>query len=114
MSLQNQTKVIRTILNSATHDIDSLFLKNRNIIDNYYKLANKSNANTENIVMAIFTIVISELGEDISLLNDAINYGKHGIVHPQILSTSKPIEGFKQFKEENNEKFSIQLIEENY
>ena len=117
-SIQNQTKVIRTILNSAANDVDSLFLKNRNIIDNYNKLANKSNENTANIAMAnkitILTIVISELSEDISLLINAINDGKHGIIHPQILPPSKLIEGFKQFEEENNEKHSIQLIEENY
>lgn len=118
MSLQNQTKVIRTILNSAAHDVDSLFLKNKNIIDSYNKLANKTNENIENIVMAnqvtIMTVVISELSEDISLLIDAINDGKHGIIHPQILPPTTLIEGFKQFEEENNEKHGIQLVEENY
>ena len=48
------------------------------------------------------------------MLINAINDGKYGIIHTQILPPSKLIEGFKQFEEENNEKHSIQLTEENY
>ena len=62
----------------------------------------------------LITKVISELIEDISLLIDPINDGKHEIIQPQILSLSKFIEAFKQFEEENNEKHSIQLVEENF
>ena len=60
------------------------------------------------------TISIEEIGEDTNLLINAINEGKHGIVHPQLLTPKQLIEELKKLEEEQSFKYPVRLVEYNY
>lgn len=59
-------------------------------------------------------IVLTELSEDINTVIDAINDGKHGIIHPQVLTPSTLINELRQFEKHYNMKYSLALTETNY
>ena len=59
-------------------------------------------------------ISITEYSEDLNLPIDATNDGKHGIVHPQILTPEILIQELRIPEEVNNQKYLIKLLLENY
>ena len=59
-------------------------------------------------------ISITEYSEDINLIIDAINDGKHGIAHTQILTPEILIQELRTLEEVNNQKYLIKLLLENY
>lgn len=88
-SINNQTRIIKSILNYASLDINKLeeFNKRMNSV------INSTNDNTNNIFISSqltnCMIVLTELSEDINTLIDVVNGGKHGIIHPQVLTTNQ-------------------------
>ena len=52
-------------------------------------------------------MIVDELSEDINLLINAINNGKNGIVHPQLLTPDILILEMKEFEEKLNVKYTI-------
>ena len=82
------------------------------------KMINETNTNTRSIIMnnqiTICTLSLQELSEDINLLIDSINDGKHGIMHPQILTPKIFLNWLYDFEHHNNVKYQIPLKEENF
>ena len=58
-------------------------------------------------------ISITEYSEDLNLIIDAVNDGKHGIIHPQILVPKILIQELRTL-EVNTQKYPIKLLLENY
>ena len=117
-SITNQTKVIKTILNSASHDIQILNEHSKANVERLNKMINETNTNTRSIIInnqiTICTLSLQELSEDINLLIDSINDGKHGIIHPQILTPKIFLNCLYDFEQHNNMKYQIPLKEENF
>ena len=115
--ISNQTKIIKLLLNSASTDLNTLELHSRENVNRFNQLANGTNKNTQNLAIAnqimIFMMIINELSEDINLLINAINDGKTGIVHPQLLTPNVLILEMKEFEEKLNVKYTIPLKESN-
>ena len=57
---------------------------------------------------------MQELSDDINLLIDSINDGKHGTIHPQILTPGTFLNALYDFEQHNNIKYQIPLKEENF
>ena len=117
-SITNQTKVIKTILNSASHDIQILNEHSKANVERLNKMINGTNTNTGSIIInnqiTICTLSLQELSEDINLLIDSINDGKHCIIHPQILTPKIFLNCLYDFEQHNNVKYQIPLKEENF
>lgn len=64
--------------------------------------------------IASVEILIAEYSEDLNLIIDAINDGKHGIVHPQILTPDVLVRELRQIEEIVNQKYPIKLTTANY
>ena len=117
-SIFNQTRIIKTFLNSTSHDLITLNEHSRQNVEKYNRLVSQTNSNTKNIAISnqitLCTLELTELSDDVNLLIDAINDGKHGIIHPQILTPTTFMNGFREFEEHNSEKYQIKLDESNY
>ncbi|XP_043479473.1 uncharacterized protein LOC122509439 [Leptopilina heterotoma] len=117
-TIGNQTRIIKTLLNTASHDLQLLNKESGSLIEQLNQLANSTNANARNMIIAnilsICTIAVSEYSEDINLIINAINDGKHGIVHPQILTPNMLIGELQRIEEDTNSKYPIKLIPQNY
>ena len=117
-SIGNQTIVIRNLLNSASHDIQQMNSATQNRLDELNRLVNATNRNQQNMHLANqllgCTISIEENSEDTNLLINAINDGKHGIVHPKLLAPKQLIEELKKLEKEQNLKYPVRLVEYNY
>ena len=87
-SIANQTIIMRTLLDSTSHDIYKMSQQTRSRLDDFNALVNATNKNIQNLQLAnkllACTITIQEISEDVNLLINAINDGKHGIIHPQL------------------------------
>ena len=59
-------------------------------------------------------ISITEYSENLNLIIDVINNGKHGIVHPQILTREIFIQELRTLEEVNYQKYPIKLLLEKY
>ena len=116
--ISNQTKVIKLLLNSATTDLNTLELHSKENVNCLNQLANGTNKNTQNLASAnqitVCMMIVDELSEDINLLINAINDGKNGIVHPQLLTPDILILEMKEFEEKLNVKYTIPLKESNF
>ena len=114
----NQTKVIKSLLNSASTDLNTLELHSRENFNRLNQLANETNKNTQNLAIAnqitVCMMIVDELSEDINLLINAINGGKNGIVHPLLLTPDILILQMKEFEEKLNVKYTIPLKESNF
>ena len=117
-TIQNQTTMIKTLLNSTSHNLANLQEHNKENVERYNRLTNHTNPSTRNLFLAhqlaICSIISGEIGDDIEIMVDAINDGKHGIVHPLLLQPRDPIKSLRSFEEHYNEKYPISLTEENY
>ncbi|XP_051167384.1 uncharacterized protein LOC127285425 [Leptopilina boulardi] len=117
-SLGNQTRIIRTLLNSASHDLKNLNEHSQNRTLQLNQIINSTNQNNKQILItnliSTAEITIAEYSEDLNLMIDAINDGKHGIVHPQILTPAILIQELRHIEESSNHKYPIKLIGDNY
>ena len=117
-TIQNQTKIIKTLLNSASHNLANLQDHNKENVEQYNRLTNHTDTNTKNLFLAhqlaICSIMSGKIGDYNEIMVDAINDGKHGIVHPLLLQPRVLIKSLKSFEEHYNKKYPISLIEENY
>ena len=59
-------------------------------------------------------MILTELSKDINLVIDVINDGKHGIIHPQLLTPRILITELREFEETLGVKYPIPLKETNY
>lgn len=105
-------------MNSASHDLMTLNAETQTRMKQLNQLINSTNQNSKEIVITNLIsgteIAVAEYGEDLNLIIDAINDGKHGIVHPQILTPAILIQELRHIEEKNNQKYPIQLVDENY
>ena len=110
--------MIKTLLNSASHNLANLQEYSKENVERYNRLTNHTNTNTRNLFLAhqldICSIISGEIGDDIEIIIDAINDGKHGILHPLLLQSRDLIKSLTSFEEHYNEKYPISLTEENY
>lgn len=85
---------------------------------NFDKMTALVNNNTQNLYIAnhitMCAIILQVLSEDIQLLINAINDGKHGIVHPQLLTLETLLTSLKEFEDKFNKKYSIPLKDVNF
>ena len=117
-SIVNQTKIVKTILNSASHDIQILNEHSKANVERLKKIINETNTNTRSIIInnqiTNCTLSLQELSEDINLLIDSINDGIHGTIHPQIMTPKMFLNCLYDFEQHNNAKYQIPLKEENF
>ena len=117
-SIANQTIIMRTLLDSTSHDIHKMNEQTRSRLDELNGLVNATNKNLQNLQLAnqllACTISIQEISEDVNLLINAINDGKHGIIHPQLLTPKQTISEMKKLEEEQNIMYPVKLTEYNY
>lgn len=59
-------------------------------------------------------LIIDELSEDINLLINAINDGKRGIIHPQVLTPQTLIDEMREFESKFDIRYAIPLKETNF
>lgn len=71
------------------------------------------NNNMQNLFISnqitMCTMLWDELSEHINLIIDAINDGKHGIIHPQLLTPRILIVELKEFEDILNVKYQMPL-----
>ncbi|XP_043461560.1 uncharacterized protein LOC122498077 [Leptopilina heterotoma] len=117
-TLGNQTRMIKSWLSSTSHDLQLMKDHSISSVSELNNILNATNANQQNLlisnIITLCSMAISELSEELNLIIDAINDGKHGIVHPQILTPSILIRELKQFEDSSNTKYPIRLITQNY
>ena len=74
-------------------------------------MINHINNNTRNILISnqiiMCAMVLGELSEDSNLVIDAINDGKHEIIHPQLLTPRIFLDALKEFEESLSTKYPI-------
>ena len=106
-TIQNQTKTIKMLLNSASHNLANIQEHSKENVERYNRLTNHTNTNIRNLCLAhhlaICSIISRAIGDDIEIMVDAINDGKHGIVHPLLLQPRDFIKYLKSFEKHNNE-----------
>ena len=74
----------------------------RNLSNGINKATQENFINSKLLVAAV---LIDEINEDIHMETNAINDGKHGIIHPQILTPAMLKETIKEF--ENSQRTRI-------
>lgn len=117
-TIGNQTRILKTLLNSASHDLEVLNEQSEGQVNRLNTIINATNINQRNLIVAnmivLCSIAIEELYDDLNLIINAVNDGKHGIIHPQILTPSILIQELQQIEEETNSKYPIRLTPQNY
>ena len=76
-----------------------------------------NNAIQENFInskLVVAAVLIDKINEDIDLAINAINDGKHGIIHPQILTPAMLKETIKEFKNNQRTRYHFDNSEDNY
>lgn len=113
-AIVNQTHIIKILLNTASQDYNKNHLQSEKNL----KLIGKVKDNERNIYIenqiAILSIMLIEINEDINTVTMAIAEGKHGIVHPQMLPPTTLVDGIKALEKQNNIKYTIQAELGNY
>lgn len=88
--VRNQTTIVKGIISSFSDSIQSLSNDTQKLSDGLYKTAILAKDNTQNIAIssqvALLETLIDEYSENLNNILNAVNDGKQGIVHPQILS----------------------------
>ena len=104
---QNKAREIRSILNSS-YNPGFLLSDSKDNIEEFNRLTEGANNNTKNIIISdqitIIAMLVDELSQDVSLLINSINDGKHGILHQLILTFSTLLEALKDFGNKYNTK----------
>lgn len=117
-AISNHTKILKLLLDSSSHDYRSLneqVTADRMIAQ---QLQDGMNNNTRDIYVSnkllIATLLIDELSEDIDTAISAINDGRHGIVHPQILTPKILKETIMEFETAQRIRYHLDSSENNY
>lgn len=117
-AISNQSQIIKTILNSTSYNVNFLIEQSKVNLHNFDTMTKLVNNNTRNLFIAnhltMCAIILQELSEDLQLLIDAINDGKHGIVHPQLLTPETLLNALGEFEEKFDTKYSVPLKEVNF
>ena len=116
--LRNHTKILKLILDSSSVNHKELLNNQmnerklaRNLSKGFNTLAQDSFINNK---LTITAIMIDETSEDIDTATNAINDGKHGIVHPQILTPTILKNTIQEFEEKQRTRFHFDKDESNY
>ena len=113
-TLGNQTRIMKTWISSAFHDLQLLNEHSDSHIKKLNGIINTTNTNQKNLVVgniiALCAMAIGEFSEDLNLLINAINDGKHGIIHPQILTPNTLISELRKIEEDLNTKYPVKLV----
>ena len=116
--LTNHTKILKLILDSSSVNHKELLNNQinerklaRNLSKGFNTLAQDSFINNKLLVAAI---MIDETSEDADTAINAINDGKHGIVHPQILTPTILKNTIQEFEEKQRTRFHFDKDESNY
>ncbi|XP_051175020.1 uncharacterized protein LOC127290481 [Leptopilina boulardi] len=117
-AIGNQTRILKTLLNSASHDLQMLNEQSESKTNQLNSIINSTNRNERNLLVAnmivLCSIAIEEFNDDLNLIINAVNDGKHGIIHPQILTPGMLIQQLREISEETNTKYPVRLIPHNY
>ena len=118
ISAIDKTQILKLILNSYSTNHESLMLQEnqeraiaRNLSNEINKAAQENFINSKLVVAAI---LIDKINEDIDMAINAINDGKHGIIHPQILTPAMLKETIKDFENNQRTRYHFDNSEENY
>ena len=118
VALSNHTKILKMLLDTSSADYKGLLTR----VNEDSKTANKLKSivndnmknNFVNTKLVIATLMIDELNEDLDTAINAINDGKHGIVHPQILTPEILKETINEFEATYRMKYHFDNTEDNY
>ena len=116
--LTNHTKILKLILDSSSTNHESLMLQEnqeRAIARNSSNGINKAiQENFINSKLVLAAVLINEINEDINMAINAINDGKHGIIHPQILTPAMLKETIKEFENNQRTRYNFNNSEDNF
>ena len=116
--LTNHTKILKLILDSSLTNHESLMLQEnqeRAIARNSSNGINKAiQENFINSKLVLAAVLINEINEDINMAINAINDGKHGIIHPQILTPAMLKETIKEFENNQRTRYNFNNSEDNF
>ena len=116
--LPNHTKILKLILDSSSVNHKELL----NVLNSERQLAENMsigvNATSRdsfvNSKLVISAIMIDETNEDINTAINYINDGKHGVVHPQLLTSKILKETIREFEERQRTRYHFDAEESNY
>lgn len=116
--LTNHTKILKIILDSSSTDYKNLRGKINAESNALRNLGTGVNANTLNTFvnskLMLATLLIDEMVDDINTAINAINDGKHGVVHPQILTPKILKSAIGEFEENHRTRHHFDNDESNY
>lgn len=117
-ALTNNTRILKLLLDTSTTDHKTLMDQFTGGSETIRKLKNNVNDNTKGIYvnskLVIGALLIDELNEDIDTAINAINDGKHGIIHPQLLTPRILRETINKFEEKHRIRYHFDNTEDNY
>ena len=91
---------------------------NKENFERFNKMIAQINNKTRNILtsnqITMCAMMLGELSEDINLVIDAINDGKHEIFHPQLLTPRIFLNALEEFEESLSTKYPIPLRDTNF
>lgn len=117
-AISNHTKILKLLLDSSSYDYRALNgqLETEKTIAKQLQEGVNNNAKDTfvNNKLLIATLLIDELSEDIDTAINAINDGKHGIVHPQVLTPKTLKDTIAEFEDKQRTRYYLDNNEENY
>ena len=116
--LTNHTKILKLILDSSSRDYKNLKGKVNAESDTLKNLGFGVNANTlnnfVNSKLMLATLLIDEMDDDVNIAINAINVGKDGVVHPQILKPKILKSAVEEFEKKHRTRHHFDNDESNY
>ena len=116
--LSSHAKILKLILDSSSLDHKELLNTQnqernlaRNLSIGFNTLLRESFVNTK---LVLTSVLIDETNEDIDTAINSINDGKHGIIHPQILTPGMLKETIKEFETLQRTRYHFDAEEDNY
>ena len=116
--LSSHAKILKLILDSSSLDHKELLNTQnqernlaRNLSIGFNTLLRESFVNTK---LVLTSVLIDETNEDIDTAINSINDGKHGIIHPQILTPAMLKETIKEFETLQRTRYHFDAEEDNY
>lgn len=117
-ALTNHTKILKSLLDSSSADYKGLINRFNEEEETALKLTKSVNNNTKsnfiNTKLVMGALLIDELNEDIDVAINAINDGKHGIIHPQILTPHILRKTIDEFETKHRTRYHLDNTEDNY
>ena len=116
--LSNHTKILELILDSPSLDHEELLNTQnqennlaRNLSNGFNTLSRDSFVNSK---LVLTSVLIDETNEDIDTAINSTNDGKHGIIHPQILTPAMLKEKIKEFETLQRTRYHLDAEKDNY